>query len=85
MFWNFAILMKHLLLLELFKEEINIIQQRHAVVFPLRQLKFIKAEFVNSIYELKFLDGYDLSTVITMVIQLAFKLVFNKVRLSHRK
>ena len=71
--------MKHSLLLELFKEEINIIQQRHAVVFPLRQLKFIKAESVNGSYELKFFNGYDLSTVITMEIELAFKLVFNKV------
>ena len=79
MFWNFTLQMKQLLLLELFNEEINIIQQRHAVVFPKSYFKFIRTEFINGRYELKFLDGYDLSTVITMEIELAFKLVFNKV------
>ena len=64
------------MLIQFFKEEIKIIQKRHAVVFPISQLKFIKAEFINGNYELKFLDGYDLSTVITMEIQLAFKLIF---------
>lgn len=70
------------MLVHFFKEEINIIQQRHAVVFPQSQLKFIKAEFINGNYKLKFLVGYELATVITMEIQLAFKLIFNKVQIN---
>lgn len=79
---NFTFQLCHPLILRFFKEEINIIQKRHAVVFPKSQLKFIKAEIIDGSYELKFLDGYDLSTVITMEIQLAFKLVFNKVKIN---
>lgn len=65
-----------MLLVEIFYEEIALIQKRHSVMFPHSQIKFIKAENINGNYELKFLDGYDLSSVITMEIQLAFKLIF---------
>ncbi|MEO6670191.1 MAG: hypothetical protein ABIN36_11990 [Ferruginibacter sp.] len=64
------------LLLQLFKEELLVIQQRHAVVFPVSQLFYVRVQKINAEFELKFLKGYDLSTVITMEIQLAFKLVF---------
>ena len=66
------------LLLQLFREELLIIQKRHAIVFPPKQLFYIRAERVGGEFELKFLKGYDLATVITMEIQLAFKLVFGK-------
>ena len=66
------------LLLQLFREEVLIIQKRHAIVFPPKQLFYIRAEKVGEEFELKFLKGYDLATVITMEIQLAFKLVFGK-------
>jgi hypothetical protein len=66
------------LLPQLFREELLIIQQRHAIVFPANQLFYVRAQKVNEGFELKFLKGYDLSSVITMEIELAFKLVFQK-------
>ncbi|MFT3907958.1 MAG: hypothetical protein QM737_00920 [Ferruginibacter sp.] len=68
------------LLLQLFREELLIIQKRHAIVFPPKQLFYIRAERVGGKFVLKFLKGYNLATVITMEIQLAFKLVFGKFR-----
>jgi hypothetical protein len=76
-FRNFASQLISLLLPELFHEEINLIQKRHFVVFPLTQLSYVILKNENGIYVLQFLEGYDLSTEITMEIELAFKLVFN--------
>jgi hypothetical protein len=68
--------MRSQILLQLFREELVGIRQRHAIVFPFMQLKLIKAVKLNGKYVLKFLEGYNLPGVITMEIELAFKFVF---------
>lgn len=67
------------LLSQLFREELLGIQKRHAIVFPINQLFYVSVQERREGYELKFLKGYDLSSVITLEIQLAFKLVFQKI------
>lgn len=64
--------------LKAFWEEIDWIQKRHSVFFPASQKKFISIEQRAGEIKLKFLDGYNLSSVITQEIEFAFKLIDNK-------
>ena len=59
-----------------FYEEIGQIQSRHSIFFPDSQMQFIKVKKSGDSYNLKYLDGYALPDVITMEIELAFKLIF---------
>lgn len=59
-----------------FFEEVRQIQVRHASLFPLEQLEFIRLEHTGRAHQLKFLEGYDLPNIITMEIEFAFKLVY---------
>jgi len=45
--------------------------------FPISQLKYIRLQENDSISNLLFFKGYNLSTAITQEIQLAFKLVYD--------
>ena len=52
---------------------------RHASLFPSEQKQFIVLGKWNGLYELDFKGGYNLDDVITMEIELAFKLVFKPI------
>ena len=58
----------------LFWKEIDLIQQRHASFFSPGQRDFITIKKIDNVYTLEFSEGYNLSTNITLEIQLAFKL-----------
>ena len=47
---------------------------RHSLFFPVEQKEYISLQKINSTWELTFLEGYDLSTVITQEIEFAFRL-----------
>jgi hypothetical protein len=59
---------------KLFRNEVNLIQALHALIFPVSQKRFIIVRENNSIHQLVFLKGYNLPTVITNEIRFAFKL-----------
>jgi hypothetical protein len=59
---------------KIFWKEVDIIQARHAIVFPASQKRFIAIRENNSVSFLVFLKGYNLSTEITNEIKFAFKL-----------
>ena len=70
------------LIIQTFRRDIDLIQQRHALLFPIDQKNYISAKKNGSFYELSFLDGYKLASVITLEIQFAFKLLLQKVNYS---
>lgn len=59
---------------KLFWKEIDLIQTRHSLFFPVEQKEYISLQKINTRFELIFLKGYDLPTAITMEIQFALKL-----------
>ena len=59
----------------LFWREIDKIQNRHLICFPKSQRKYFLNKEINSKFKLTFMNGYDLPSVITFEIQLAFKLI----------
>jgi len=61
--------------IELFWYEIEQIQQRNALFFPISQLKYISLNKIDSGHEIHFREGYNMDIVITDEIKLAFKLV----------
>lgn len=61
----------------LFSQEIDLIQARHFSFFPDEQKDLICVTHDNSGFQLSFLEGYNLSSAITLEIQLAFKLVMS--------
>ena len=69
---------------KLFFGEIDCIQLRHASLFPSEQKRFIVLRNLNGMHKLHFKGGYNLDDVITMEIQLAFKLVFKKMTIEKK-
>ena len=67
-----------------FKIEIDLIQQRHALFFPSSQKSKIQVREFAGVHTLKFLNGYNLPDIITMEIELAFKLTFTHQTNSQR-
>jgi hypothetical protein len=63
--------------IDLFREEVSQIQQRHSLFFPLSQIKYISLQKKETSTELIFLGGYNLPVTITQEIQLAFKLALD--------
>lgn len=61
--------------IELFWLEIAQIQQRNALFFPISQLKYISLNKNDSGHVIIFIEGYNLPDVITLEIQLAFKII----------
>ncbi|HMK03289.1 MAG TPA: hypothetical protein VK489_03820, partial [Ferruginibacter sp.] len=59
--------------IELFWYEIEQIQQRHALFFPLSQLKYITLKENVVVFK----EGYDLPGIISQEIQLAFTLIMD--------
>jgi len=61
--------------IELFWAEVEQIQKRHSIFFPISQLKYISIKEQDSIPNIIFLEEYDLPTPITNEIHLAFKMI----------
>lgn len=61
--------------IELFWKEIEQIQIRHALFFPISQIKYISLQEKDSIHNIIFLKGYNLPGTLTNEIQLAFKII----------
>lgn len=59
----------------MFWNEVELIQQRHSLFFPVEQKEFISIKELDNRIELFFLEDYNLSSVITMEIKFAFKLI----------
>ena len=66
------------LLPQQFYEEVINIQRRHAALFPAIQLTLIQAVCTNGKWSLHFREGYNLSSAITMEIELTFKILFHQ-------
>jgi len=59
----------------LFWNEIYLIQKRHALFFPVEQIEFISLKDIENGLELVFSEQYDLSSIITLEIEFAFKMI----------
>jgi hypothetical protein len=61
----------------LFWNEVDLIQLRHSIFFPDSQKQYIEIKHVNQEYKLVFLPGCNLSSVILLEIEFAFKISFS--------
>ena len=61
--------------IEIFWEEIDLLQKQYALFFPETQKQYISLHEKDGVHELVFLDGYELSSVITLDIRLLYSVV----------
>lgn len=61
--------------IEIFWEEIDRLQKQYALFFAESQKQYISLHEKDGVHELVFLDGYELSSAITLDIKLMYKIV----------